>query len=160
MRRLVGVAEGGRTGLRGRARSDRGVSAIEFALLTPILLLTIMLVIQYAMYFHARHVASAAAQEGARVATSTATSTAASGGTTGGWQAPAVQQAAEYLEFIGGRLIVNEQITTYVTVQGHRGVKVTGHAVEVLPFLTLKVVQRSSGPVECFRSDDGVSGCG
>ena len=131
-------------------KSDGGVSAIEFALLTPVLLLTIMLVIQYAMYFHARHVASAAAQEGARVARTSE----------GNWVAAAEQQAQEYLNFIGDHLITDTQIVARSPAPGRRGVRVTGNAVEVLPFLTLRVVEYSYGPRECFRSDATDAGSG
>ena len=39
---------------------DRGASTLELALLTPVLLLVILAVVQFAMVFHARHVALAA----------------------------------------------------------------------------------------------------
>src|SRR6266436_966955 len=57
-------------GARGRRDADResGVSAIEFVLLTPLLFFLIFATVQFAMYFFARHVAIASAQEGARVA--------------------------------------------------------------------------------------------
>ncbi|GAB3962020.1 pilus assembly protein [Actinoallomurus acanthiterrae] len=138
-----------RTQMRGRA--DRGASTLELALLTPILLLVILLVVQFAMVYHARHVALAAAQSGARVARE-------QGG--GDWKGQAEAKAREYIQQIGPELL------TGVTPQAggdqnQRWVTVTGTAVRVVPFLTLHVTQRSGGPIECYRPDVGAgTACG
>lgn len=132
---------------REAARDERGASSLELALLTPVLLLTIMLVIQFAFAFHARHVALAAAQEGARVAR-------AYPGDDGGWQALSQQRARQYVRQIGSRLIENWSVT-YIQDGDARGVEVRGDAVRVVPFLTFRVVERSVGPRECFRPDVG-----
>ncbi|HTD49543.1 MAG TPA: TadE/TadG family type IV pilus assembly protein, partial [Acidimicrobiia bacterium] len=57
------------------ARDERGDETIEAVLVTPVLLLLIMVVIQFGLWYHASHVAEAAAQQGAaaaRVETGTA----------------------------------------------------------------------------------------
>ncbi|MCO6004765.1 pilus assembly protein [Actinoallomurus purpureus] len=126
-------------------RTDRGASTLELALLTPVLLLVILLVVQFAMVYHARHVALAAAQSGARVARE-------SGG--GDWKGESEAKAREYVQQIGPELLSG------VTPQAdgdrnQRWVTVTGTAVRVVPFLTFHVSQRSGGPIECYRPDVG-----
>lgn len=137
-----------RTAGRRTRSKDRGASAIELALLTPIILLTITAAVQFALLFHARHVALAAAQEGARVARTT---------TGPSWQDAAVRRANTYIDLIGPRLLEERRVTP-IAAGDDRGVQVRGHAVNVLPFLELLVVERSSGPRECFRPDDGGAG--
>jgi len=46
-------------------RRDRGSATSELVILTPVLILLVLLVVQMSIYFHASHVASAAAAEGA-----------------------------------------------------------------------------------------------
>ncbi|HEY1346724.1 MAG TPA: TadE family protein, partial [Streptosporangiaceae bacterium] len=56
--------EAGRPGGPGTARApgaDRGSSAVELVVLTPVLLALIWLIIQYALYYQGRQVALAAA---------------------------------------------------------------------------------------------------
>lgn len=132
-------------------RTDRGASTLELALLTPVLLLVILLVVQFAMVYHARHVALAAAQSGARVARETGT---------GDWKGQAETKAREYVRQIGPQLLSG--VTPQADGdQNQRWVTVTGTAVRVVPFLTFHVSQRSGGPIECYRPDVGTgSGCG
>lgn len=131
--------------VREGARADDGASTLELALLTPILLLVILLVVQFAMVYHARHVALAAAQSGARVARESGAAD---------WKGEAETKARDYVRQIGPNLL------TGVTPQAGgdqntRWVTVTGTAVRVVPFLTLHVSQRSEGPIECYRPDVG-----
>ena len=51
-----------------RLDRDRGSATTEAVLLTPVLLFLVMLVIQFGLWYHAQHVAQAAAQEGVRSA--------------------------------------------------------------------------------------------
>src|SRR6266498_301586 len=68
----------GRPGMRRRsspgsaAPDDHGSSAIELAILAPMLLAMIWLTIQFALWYQGRQVALAAAQLGARVASQAA----------------------------------------------------------------------------------------
>ncbi|GAA0330798.1 TadE/TadG family type IV pilus assembly protein [Actinoallomurus spadix] len=130
---------------REGAAADEGASTLELALLTPILLMVILLVVQFAMVYHARHVALAAAQSGARVARESGAAD---------WKGEAETKAREYVRRIGPELL------TGVTPQAGgdqktRWVTVTGSAVRVVPFLTFHVSQRSGGPIECYRPDVG-----
>ena len=68
-RRAGRTAHGpGGPGVARRPGGDRGSSAVELVILTPVLLALIWLIIQYALYYQGRQVALAAAQIGARVA--------------------------------------------------------------------------------------------
>lgn len=125
--------------------SDRGASTLELALLTPILLLVILLVVQFAMVYHARHVALAAAQSGARVAREQSR---------GDWKAEAESTAREYVQRIGPALLTGVDPQADGD-RNQRWVTVTGTAVRVVPFLTFHVSQRSGGPIECYRPDVG-----
>jgi Flp pilus assembly protein TadG len=131
-----------------RCARDRGVSAIEWALLTPIMLIIIMLVVQFAIYYHAQHVALAAAQAGARVARTYPK-------TDNGWREPARTTALDAVTHFGPNLLqganANPDGDGYT-----RWVVVTGHAPSVLLFVpdsVLQVTKRSGGPIECFRPD-------
>jgi Flp pilus assembly protein TadG len=131
----------------GATDRERGASAVEMALLTPLLVLLIMLVVQFAMYYHAQHIAVAAAQAGARVAR-----TGAAGTPTTDWRAEATAKAYGYIDNLGPRLL--EGPRTAAIDEGDRvGVEVSAHAVQVVPFLRLPVRARSVGPVERFEPD-------
>jgi TadE-like protein len=131
---------------RRRLRSDAGVSSMEWALLTPVLILVLLAVVQFTMVFHARQVALAAAQSGARVARTQPVG--------GGWQDAAVAKATGDIDHIGPHLIGGLRVDTG-EVNDERWVQVSGTAVQVIPFMTFHVSQRSQGPIECFRPDVG-----
>jgi len=123
---------------------------MEWALLTPVLILVMLVVVQFTMVFHARHVALAAAQSGARVAR-----TAPAGG---GWEEAATAKAAGDVREIGPELLSDLSVRAGESGD-ERWVEVSGYAVTVVPFMRFHVSQRSRGPVECFRPDvgDGVA---
>ena len=126
---------------RGRRR-DRGDIALELVLLTPIIAFMIFMVIQFALWYHARHVVTVAAQEGARAARAANTSATAAE------QAGRVRAYA-FIDTIGGPIVENP------SVQVNRGVnsvvvQVSGNAVHIMPGLTLRVTGRSVGPIEQF----------
>lgn len=129
---------------RVRPRGDRGSSAVELVLLTPLLMFVIFLVVQAALYMHARHVVLAAAQQGARLARSAT---------------PTDQMAVDsaradtfsYLHQLGAD-VVSDPSVTVTRADGQVTVRVSAHAVSILPGLSLRVVETSSGPVEMFRA--------
>ena len=124
-------------------RTDRGASTLELALLTPVLLLVILAVLQATMVFHARHVALAAAQAGARVAREQRT---------GDWQTAARQEGEEYVGKIGPGLLTGVHV--HPDAHGNvRGVTVSGHSVQIVPFIPFPVSEHSEGPIECYRPD-------
>ncbi|WP_019634986.1 TadE/TadG family type IV pilus assembly protein [Actinomadura atramentaria] len=128
-----------------REDGDRGASAMEWALLTPVLILVLLAVVQFAMIYHARQVALAAAQAGARVARTQPD---------GDWRGQAVAKAGTDVRQIGPRLIEGLRIDAGQDGD-ERWVQVSGTAVRVVPFLKVSVTQRSQGPIECFRPDVG-----
>ncbi|MCI0687127.1 MAG: pilus assembly protein [Sporichthyaceae bacterium] len=124
------------------SRRDRGDIALELVLLTPIIAFMIFMVIQFALWYHARHVVTVAAQEGARVARAANTSSSAA-------EAAARARAYAFIDTIGGPIVENPNVQV---IRGVNSVVVTvsGNAVHVLPGLTLKVTGKSAGPIEQF----------
>jgi len=118
--------------------TDRGSVSAETAVVLPALLVLILLIVQTALYAHARNLTQSAAQEGLRAARLRAGSAAAG------------QTAARsFLAGTAGTLL------TSPTVSAARSpttatVTVDGHATAVVPFLTLTVHSTAAGPVERF----------
>ena len=113
----------------------------------PLLLLLIMLGIQFALWFHATHVAQAAAQEGARAAR-----------VCDGCNVQQIQDAGqartdEFLNALSPTILQNRQVA--VQVDGTRRmvrVDVRGNAVQIFWFkLNTPIHEHSEGPYERFR---------
>ena len=139
-----------RAPLRGRRRAgrgDRGSSAVELVILTPMLLALIWLFIQYALYYQGRQVALAAAQIGARVARQDANSVP-------GWQAIAERSAESYYAGLGTK-VLGGTVTAVAVPLGVSQVRVTvtGQAASIMFGLTLTIHESAGGPIECFRPD-------
>ena len=142
-------------GFRG-APADGGASAIEFAMLTPIMFFLIFGTVQVAMYSFAQDVAKAAAQAGARTARAEADVDPA------GWQSKARQTAAGYVSSLAGDGILGNTTITAGYVEGGGvpagtvvRVEVRGEAVSIVPALQMSVTASSEGPVERFVPDGG-----
>ena len=73
-----------------RGGRDRGASAVELAILAPALIFASLLIVQFAIWFDARHAALAAAQQGDLVAREDASVNP------GGWQGLAENAATSY----------------------------------------------------------------
>lgn len=117
---------------------------MELVLLTPLLMFVVFLVVQGALYMHARHVVLAAAQQGARLARAQAADNqtavdAARAGT------------LSYLNQLGSD-VVSDPTVAVSRINGEATVRVTAHAVSILPGFTLRVIETSTGPVEEFRA--------
>ena len=139
----------GRRGLRavlaaGRGAGwDRGASAVELAILAPALLFASLLIIQFALWFDARHAALAAAQQGDLVAREDAFSNQA------GWAGLAQTAATTYytgldtsvLSAVTAQAKSGHANTVSVTVKG----KLTG-------VWSLTISETVTGPIECFRT--------
>ena len=110
--------------------------AAELVIATPLLLLLIMGVIQFALWQHAEHIASAAAQQGVAV------------GRLQGETATAGQSEAQsVLNQLGSTVLVGSNITamrTNVTTT----VTVTGHAESIVGLFSLPVKAVATGPTE------------
>ena len=113
-------------------------------LLTPLVFLLTFLPIQTALVLHARHIATAAAQEGARAARAVDFDA-------GQAQAAGTRRAADFAALLGGNTLQSPAVAV------DRGaeqvtVVVTGTALGVLPGFQLKVTGRSVSPVERFAA--------
>ncbi len=129
-----------------RCSGERGSSAVELVVLAPVLMVMVFVIVQAALYMHARHVALAAAQQGARIARTTDLTTA---------QGIAVAQAGtlDYLRQIGGDVVTAPAVT--VTRDAYDAtVVVQADAVSILP-MRLHLTERSRGPLETFTAVAG-----
>jgi Flp pilus assembly protein TadG len=149
----VGVRGAGRRGAGprgaggGAGRGDRGMTAIEFVFLTPVLFFMIFATVQFGLYFFADHVAQAAAQAGARKARAEANDNP-------GWAADASQVANDYVQQLGPQLLTNPEahpLKTGTSVS----VRVTGRVPTIFPGMKFHVDEKSQGPIERFVRDTG-----
>ena len=130
-----------------RAWQDRGSSAIELAILAPMLLAMIWLTIQYALYYQGRQVALAAAQLGARVASQDAD-------TVPGWTGLAERSSENYYQGLGTKVLGSHiSAVAVASGQGQVRVTVTGHAASIMFGLNLTIHESAGGPIDCFRPD-------
>lgn len=132
---------------------ERGVSAIEFVLLTPLLFFLIFATVQFALYFYARHVAIAAAQEGDRVARAER----AHPGPGENWSVDASDKAKAWVNQLASNLMAGANVPP----PGESGtpgtpswtVSVTVTATITSLWGDMSVTETSSGPVEQFIQD-------
>jgi len=126
-----------------RERADRGASTIEFVLTLPILLLSLLLTVQFALIAHAQNGLQAAAEEGASQAR-------AYNGTIEGAEA----RARRYVHELSGAMF------TSTTVRVHRSgqrasVTVAGTVTQIVPGIPTDIQRTSTGPVERFVQEPG-----
>ena len=110
----------------------------ELVVVTPVLLLLVMAVVQFALWQHAQHIAEAAAQRGAETAR-----------VDGGTNAQGQDVAQSAIQQIGGGLLVSPAVSVS-RAGGVVTVQVSGTAESVMPFLSLGVSATAQGPVERF----------
>ena len=120
-----------------RRTGDGGYSVLEAAITFPVLILLVMFVVQFALLWHGRHVAEAAAQDGLRSARGYA-STAQLG----------QQDAQSYLAQVAPKLLLQpavdvQRTDTTVTV------RVRADVLSIVP-MGLTVDELAAGPVERF----------
>lgn len=146
------------TGLRRLLRDDRGSSAIELAILAPALLILTMIVIQFALWFQARQVALAAAQEGAREARVLSVSANPGGAP---WTTQVQGDTLKYYDGLGTHILTNVTVTpVYDPADGIAGVTVSGDLNSLLnAFGGMRVTVTVQGPMECFHPVLGGGGC-
>lgn len=141
--RNAGGGAGARTG------NDRGMTAIEFVFLTPVLFFMIFATVQFGLYFFADHVAQAAAQAGARKARAEADANP------DGWQDKATRAAGDYVQQLGPKLLDGDQEVPLHPDQFTVGVQVTAGVPTIFPGFHFHVDESSVGPVERFVPDNG-----
>ena len=126
---------------QARSRDERGSGSLTLVVLFPVILLLIFGVVQGALYYYARSVALAAAQEGLRDAR-------VENGSAGAGAA----RAQQFLDR------VDDSMLEAVSVSPQRNavsasVTVRGRSLSLLPSMPgLQVAQTASGPVEVFTT--------
>ncbi len=123
---------------RHQRGDDRGYSVLEAAITLPAMIMLTMAIVQYALVWHARNVAQAAAQQALRTGEAYG-STAAAG----------KSDAESFLHQVAPHLLPNPDVAvnrsrTTVTVRIHASV------ISVVPFGSFTVDSSASGPVEIF----------
>jgi hypothetical protein len=148
-RSLSPPADGGRRGERAarprprRAHGEAGIATLALVLTMPAVLFLLMSVAQFVVYYHASHLATAAAQEGVRAA-QVADGTAADGQTS----------AQDFLAQAGPALVLSPVVTVTRDADNAR-VEVSAHAPQLIPGIQLGIHAVASGPTEQFVADPG-----
>lgn len=120
-----------------RRRDERGSGTIELVILLPALFAVMFLGMQAALFYHARTVAIAAAQEGARAA-----------GGENGQAADGVSAASSFIADAGGDDVLTGTSATANRTATRVTVTVTGRSLSVIPGWHPEIVQSASLPVE------------
>lgn len=126
---------GSRPGGRRSGRQAGSVS-VELVIATPLLLLLLLGIVQFALWEHATHIAQAAAAQGL-----------AAGRVQGGGPAAGEQTARGVLAQIGTGVLQAPTVTTQES-GARMQVAVSGYAEPVIPFLHLHVHAVTLGPLE------------
>ena len=125
-----------------RPATDRGSATTEVVLLTPVLLFLVMIVIQFGLWYHAQHVAQAAAEQGVQAASAE------------GSNAVDGQRRAEEFLAHAGPTIVGSPVVVAEREADIAAVTVDGRSVAVIPGLSFTVHATATSPVERFYEDD------
>ena len=123
----------------GRAGDENGSSSLQTVLVMPVLLLLITAIVQFAVWYHAAHVAIAAAQDGARAARVEAAT-----------DADGQARASQLLDQLGHGVLVEPNVSVTRDAQTVR-VEIHGYAPQLVPLLRLPVNAVSVGSIERFR---------
>ncbi|NUT51415.1 MAG: pilus assembly protein [Saccharothrix sp.] len=135
------VTRAGWCRVRRAERGDRGSVSAELVIATPLLLLMLMAIVQFALWSHATHIAQAAASQGLAVARSQ-NGTAAAG----------TSSARQLLDQLASGPLTGSAVTSDRSAAS-ASVRVSGTATSVVPFLSLSVHAEAVGPVERFVPD-------
>lgn len=128
-----------------RAARDAGSASVEVAILFPVVLLVVTAIVQYGLWFHARSIALAAAQEGVTAARLYQADPAAG-----------PDRARAFVEAHGSDILTEVTATATVPGPDQIGVQVTGRALSLLPGMPgLAVSQSAEGPIERFTTAGG-----
>lgn len=127
---------------RHRGAEDGGSASVELVILFPALLLIVTALIQYSLWFHARSIALAAAQQGVSAARAYHSDPTAGRET-----------ALAFVADHGAGTLLDANATGSTPVAGHIQVVVTGRSLAVIPGAPgLSVSQSASGPIERFTT--------
>jgi Flp pilus assembly protein TadG len=122
---------------RSQRHDERGSVSIELVILLPALFAVMFLGMQAALFYHARTVAIAAAQEGARAA-----------GTEQGRESDGVTAANDFIDEAGGRDVLTGTSATASRTATTATVTVTGFSLSVIPGWNVRITQSATVPLE------------
>jgi hypothetical protein len=123
-----------------RRAADVGSATLEIVVLFPAVLLATFGLVQGALYYHARDIALAAANDGLSAARSR-----------GGSAEDGRRAAVAFLGRAGGDDVLPASVVRAERTAGTATVTVTGHALSLVPGVPGWTVQQTaSGPVERF----------
>ena len=118
--------------------------SLEIAILAPALLLLVFAVVQGGLWFHARNLAQAAAQEGA-----------AAGAAFNADPDAAIARTRAFLDAHAGDSLTGAVVTASGSTPTSMRIQVTGRALSVLPGVPgLAITQDAIAPVEAFTTDN------
>jgi Flp pilus assembly protein TadG len=120
-----------------RRRDQRGSVSIELIILLPALFAVMFVGMQAALFYHARTVAIAAAQEGARAA-----------GAEQGRESDGINAANDFIAEAGGDDVLSVSSTTANRTMTTATVTVTGFSLSVIPGWKVRISQSATVPVE------------
>ena len=122
---------------------DRGSVSVELAIVFPVLLVIVTALIQYALWFHARSLALAAAQQGVAVARAYGSTPVAGR-----------DSALAFVTDHGAHTLLSVSATASNPAVGQVQIVVTGRSLSVLPGVAgLAIRQSATGPVEKFTTE-------
>jgi hypothetical protein len=125
----------GKKGVGGEA----GATTLEAVLVFPALLLLLMLIIQFALWYHASDLATAAAQDGVRAAR-----------IEGATAADGADRANQLLDQTGPSILQGRHVSVQRGADIAR-VEVRGTCIRLVPFLRLPVHAVAESSTEQFR---------
>lgn len=131
------------TALLRTLRDDRGAASTQLVLVLPVLLLLALLIVQFALVWHARHIAQYAAQRA--LATARAEDATAADGR---------DQARRSLAALSSRILAAPSVAVDRTTT-QTTVRVGGTVMAVVPGLTLHASGTASGPTEKITTPAG-----
>ncbi len=118
---------------------ESGFTTLEAVLVFPVLLLLLMLIIQFALWYHADDLATAAAQDGVRAAR-----------VEGATAVDGSQRANELLDQTGRSIVEGRDVQVSRNADVAR-VEVRGRCISLVPFLHLPVHAVAESSTERFR---------
>lgn len=120
-----------------RRSNERGSVSVELLIVLPALFAVMFLGMQAAMFYHARTVAIAAAQEGARAVAGE-----------NGKEADGIRAATAFITDAGGDDVLPGATATVSRSATTATVVIKAHSLSVIPGWTLVVTQGATVPVE------------
>jgi hypothetical protein len=125
-----------------RSVGERGSSTLELVIAFPVLLLIIFSLVQASLYFYARSLAAAAAEEGVRGARAESA------------ELPdGVARARSFLDATAGDSLLGPAVSSAGSTGTRIRIRVSGRSLSVLPGVRgLQVAQEASGPKERFTT--------